>query len=121
MLPEGVLCIAIRADFWQPQKKTEKQNILVIREICSWLLPFCKQNLLLFIQPRWQLRRAYVFNHYTVSQKTRHKTLGHNFTNYYPIFKIFSPADSVVGPKFATNSLNIPPRFKHVATLRCEI
>jgi len=23
---------------------------------------------------------------YTVSQKTRHQTLGHNFTNYYPIF-----------------------------------
>jgi len=33
---------------------------------------------------------------YTVSQKTRHQTLGHNFTNYYPIFKIFSLADSVV-------------------------
>jgi len=33
---------------------------------------------------------------YTVSQKTRHQTLGHNFTNYYPIFKIFSIADSVV-------------------------
>jgi len=33
---------------------------------------------------------------YTVSQKkTRHQTLGHNF-NYYPIFKIFSLADSVV-------------------------
>jgi len=26
---------------------------------------------------------------YTVSQKTRHQTLGHNFTNYYPIFKLF--------------------------------
>ena len=34
---------------------------------------------------------------YTVSQKkTRHQTLGHNFTNYYRIFKIFSLADSVV-------------------------
>ena len=34
---------------------------------------------------------------YTVSQKkTRHQTLGHNFTNYYPIFKIFSLADSAV-------------------------
>jgi len=34
---------------------------------------------------------------YTVSQKkTRHQTLSHNFTNYYPIFKIFSLADSVV-------------------------
>jgi len=30
------------------------------------------------------------------SKKTRHQTLGHNFTNYYPIFKIFSLADSVV-------------------------
>jgi len=34
---------------------------------------------------------------YTVSQKkTKHPTLGHNFTNYYPIFKIISLADSVV-------------------------
>jgi len=33
---------------------------------------------------------------YTVSQKTRHQTVGHNFTNYYPIFKIFSLADLVV-------------------------
>jgi len=30
------------------------------------------------------------------SKKTRHQTLGHNFTNYYPIFKIFSLADSAV-------------------------
>jgi len=35
-------------------------------EICSWLPPFCKQNLLLFIQPRWQLRRTYFLNHYNV-------------------------------------------------------
>jgi len=33
---------------------------------------------------------------FAVSQKTRHQTLGHNFNNYYPIFKIFSIADSVV-------------------------
>jgi len=33
---------------------------------------------------------------YTVSQRTRHQTLGHNFTNYHPIFKLFSLADSVV-------------------------
>ena len=33
---------------------------------------------------------------YTVSQKTRHQTLSHNFTNYYPIFEIFSLTDSVV-------------------------
>jgi len=33
---------------------------------------------------------------YTVSQKTRHQTLGHNFTNYYPIINIFSLADSAV-------------------------
>jgi len=56
---------------------------------------------------------------YTVSQKTRHQTLGHNFTNYYPIFNIFS---SRLGSKFATNLfLNIPARFEHVATLPCEI
>ena len=28
-------------------------------------------------------------------KKTRHQTLSHNFTNYYPIFKIFSLSDSV--------------------------
>jgi len=28
--------------------------------------------------------------------KNKHQTLGHNFTNYYPIFKIFSLAVSVV-------------------------
>jgi len=33
---------------------------------------------------------------YTMSQKTRHQTLGCNFANYNPIFKIFSVADSVV-------------------------
>ena len=37
-----------------------------------------------------------IMEDYTVSQKTRHQTLGHNFTNYYPIFKIFSLTDSVV-------------------------
>ena len=30
------------------------------------------------------------------SKKTRHQTLGHNFTKYYPIFKIFSLANSAV-------------------------
>ena len=30
------------------------------------------------------------------SKKTRHQTLSHNFTNCYPIFKIFSLKDSVV-------------------------
>ena len=29
------------------------------------------------------------------SKKTRHQTLAHNFTKYWPIFKILSPLDSV--------------------------
>jgi len=29
-------------------------------------------------------------------KKTRHQTLGHNFSKYYPIFKMFSLADSAV-------------------------
>jgi len=33
---------------------------------------------------------------YTVSQKTRHQTLAHDFTKYQPIFKPFSLSDSVV-------------------------
>jgi len=32
---------------------------------------------------------------YTVSQKTRHLTFAHNFTKYWPIFKILSLLDSV--------------------------
>ena len=32
---------------------------------------------------------------YTVSQKTRHLTLAHNFAKYWPIFKILSLLDSV--------------------------
>ena len=54
-----------------------------------------------------------------MSQKTRHQTLSHNFTNYYPIFKIFSLADLVVN--LQQTRLNILPHFKHVATLPCEI
>ena len=51
------------------------------------------------------------------SKKTRHQTLSHNFSNYYPIFKIFSLADSVVN----LQQSHVSPRFKHVATLTCEI
>jgi len=50
---------------WTVNANSLKQNIIVIKETCSWLPPFCKQNLLLFIQPRWQLR-TYFFNHYNV-------------------------------------------------------
>ena len=46
---------------WTVNANLLKQNIIVIKEICSWLPPFCKQNLHLFIQPRWQLRRTYFF------------------------------------------------------------
>ena len=45
-------------------------------------------------------------------KKQRHQTLA-DFQNFFT---------SELGSKFATNScLNIPPRFKHVATLPCEI
>ena len=53
------------------------------------------------------------------SKKTRHQTLSHNFTNYYPIFNFFTIR---LGSNFATSScFNIPPPFKNVATLPCEI
>ena len=69
------------------------------------------------------LRPCYVQNGsflHRESKNTRHQTLGHNFTKYYPIFKIFFT--SRLGSKFATNSrLNIPRCFKHFATLPCEI
>ena len=45
------------------QRLTGPRNFITI---CSWLPHFCKQNLLLFIQPRWQLRRTYFFNHHNV-------------------------------------------------------
>ena len=48
-----ILCLT-----WTVNADSLKQNIIAIKEICSWLPPFCKQNLLLFIQPRWQLRRT---------------------------------------------------------------
>jgi len=37
-----------------------------------------------------------IFSPSTPWVKKRHQTLGHNFTNYYPIFKIFSLSDSAV-------------------------
>ena len=56
---------------------------------------------------------------YTVSQKTRHQALAHNFTKYYPISKFFTDG---LSSKFAASScLNIPPTLKHVATLPYEI
>ena len=51
----------------------------VIKEICSWLPPFCKPNLLLFIQPRWQLRTfslittMFCFNKFTFIVQVKHK------------------------------------------------
>jgi len=41
-----ILCLT-----WTVNANSLKQNIIMIKEICSRLLPFCKQNLLLFIQP----------------------------------------------------------------------
>ena len=53
------------------------------------------------------------------SKKTRHQTLGHNFTNYYPIFNFFTVR---LSQKFVTKSYtNIPPHPKRVAALPCEI
>jgi len=39
--------------------------VVVVHVLCSWLPPFCKPNLILLIQPRWQLR-TYFFYHYNV-------------------------------------------------------
>jgi len=54
--------------------------------MCVWFLCYINGALLIVIQ------RAL----YTVSQKTRHQTISHNFANYYPIFNFFSLADSLV-------------------------
>ena len=53
------LCTIFLCLTWTVNANSLKQNIIVINKICSWLPPFFKQNLLLFIQPRWQLRRTY--------------------------------------------------------------
>jgi len=68
----------------------------------------------------WPVLKLFQRELHHESKKRRHQTLGHNFNNYYPIFKkIFT---SRLGSKFAINScFSIPPRFKHVATLPCEI
>jgi len=42
-----ILCLT-----WTGNANSLKQNIIVLKEICSWLPPFCKQILLLFTQPR---------------------------------------------------------------------
>ena len=67
--------------------KSLKQNIIVIKEICSWLPPFCKENLLLFIQPKWQLRIEHTtlisimfcFNEFAFTVLVKHKINSHKF------------------------------------------
>ena len=49
--------------FYSPSSVFLQQNTF---KICPWLPSSCKQNLLLFTQQRWQLRRTYLFNHYNV-------------------------------------------------------
>jgi len=57
---------------------------------------------------------------YTVSQKQKQDTKLLAKTSLLPDFQILFT--SRLGSKFATNScLDIPPRFKHVTTLPCEI
>ena len=40
---------------WTVNANSLKQNIIVTKQMCSWLPLSCKQNLVLFILPRWQL------------------------------------------------------------------
>ena len=82
----------------------------------------------------WALRghsRSSAMSPFDTAHTTSYSTLIHReskkqdtkllaITHYYPIFKIFSLADSVVNLQ-QTHCLNIPPRFKRVATLPCEI
>jgi len=51
----------------------EMKIIIVIKEICSWLpvAPFYEQNLLLFIQPRWQPRTCFACAHQLKSIPSR--------------------------------------------------
>jgi len=58
-------------------------------------------------------------NIYTLSQKQDTKLLAITSPTIIRFSVFFT---SGLGSKFATNlCLNIPPRFKHVATLPCEI
>ena len=45
-------------------------TITVIIEICSWLPPFSKQNLLLFIQP---ITVMFCFNEFAFTVQVKHK------------------------------------------------
>ena len=57
---------------------------------------------------------------YLHRESKKHQSLGHNFAILLSDFQNF--LTSRFRSKYATNScLNIPPRFKHVATLPCEI
>jgi len=47
---------------WTMNENSLKQNIIVIKEICSWLPLFCKPNRLLFIQPRFSIHVYFAEN-----------------------------------------------------------
>ena len=52
------ICILfILCSTWTVNANSLKQNIIVIKQISSWLQPFAKQNLL-FIQPRFVRNRV---------------------------------------------------------------
>jgi len=71
----------------------------------------------------WQLtyeteHRLFLYVHREL-KKTRHQTLGYNFTQLLSDFQKFFT--SGLSSKYATNAcLNFPPGLKHVATLPCE-
>ena len=83
---------------------------VLVRNFCSiWTAPCSRYNSLAsgttYITPFQCTGTAYITpfpstdSHSTTSwvkKKTRHQTLSHNFTNYYPIFKNFSLKGSVV-------------------------
>ena len=67
---------------------------------CPISLCIVLHGILVIMPMHWQAEAFSIqldVDFYTVSQKKqRHQTLGHNFTNNYLIFRIFSPTDSVV-------------------------
>jgi len=65
-------------------------------KICSWLPPFCKQNPLLFIQPRWQLRRTYFvitimfsFNEFAFTVQVKHKINSIQILGFFDILVFY--------------------------------
>jgi len=79
------------------EKIVTQKKLTVVEITVLQVITLHQQTLQNSLLPRQVMQVNHVrTDKYTMRQKKRRQTLGHNFINKYPIFKIFSPADSVV-------------------------